>query len=93
MVKDGVEISENATRINGNKYIYFIILLCLLTYFNNLGLAVSRALGDHFVKENNMGMSSVPHVSECYELTEEDTLLVVASDGVSNITKVVDSVY
>ena len=45
---------------------------------------MSRALGDHFVKENNMGMSGVPFVSECYTLTDEDTILVVASDGVRN---------
>jgi hypothetical protein len=45
-------------------------------------LAVSRALGDHFMKENQLGLISEPYVSDLIELTDEDTMLIVASDGV-----------
>jgi len=43
---------------------------------------VSRALGDHFVKQNGLGLSGKPFVSERIKLTDEDTFMVVASDGV-----------
>ena len=46
------------------------------------GLAVARALGDHFVKQRNMGMSGEPFVSEPYKIEAEDHMLIVASDGV-----------
>ena len=46
------------------------------------GLAVSRALGDHFVKEH-YPVTAEPFVSDAYKLGESDDKLVVASDGVS----------
>jgi serine/threonine protein phosphatase PrpC len=41
-------------------------------------LTVSRALGDHFLK--NQGVISEPSV-EAHEITPEDLFLVIASDG------------
>lgn len=45
------------------------------------GLAVSRALGDHFIKDNFAGVTAEPFLSKVYELNDSDSLLVVASDG------------
>lgn len=45
------------------------------------GLAVTRALGDHFAKENGSGMIAEPHVSPVYKLQPEDKYLLLASDG------------
>ena len=47
------------------------------------GLAVSRALGDHFIKQNFSGVTAEPYVSSAYALQESDSILIVASDGVS----------
>lgn len=47
------------------------------------GLAVTRALGDHFAKENGSGMIAEPHISAVYKLQPEDEYLLLASDGVS----------
>eukprot|EP00005_Dracoamoeba_jomungandri_P002833 CAMPEP_0174252486 /NCGR_PEP_ID=MMETSP0439-20130205/1935_1 /TAXON_ID=0 /ORGANISM="Stereomyxa ramosa, Strain Chinc5" /LENGTH=872 /DNA_ID=CAMNT_0015333029 /DNA_START=89 /DNA_END=2707 /DNA_ORIENTATION=+ len=49
------------------------------------GLAVSRALGDHFVKTTKLGMSSDPYISELIELDDDDTILIVASDGLWDV--------
>ena len=49
------------------------------------GLAVSRALGDHFLKLEGSGLIGVPAVSPVYELTDQDTHLVVASDGLWDV--------
>eukprot|EP01105_Mastigella_eilhardi_P017624 TRINITY_DN4056_c0_g1_i2.p1 TRINITY_DN4056_c0_g1~~TRINITY_DN4056_c0_g1_i2.p1 ORF type:complete len:497 (-),score=101.20 TRINITY_DN4056_c0_g1_i2:51-1541(-) len=46
------------------------------------GVAVSRALGIHFIKENSLGVISSPFVSPVYTLTTADTALLVCSDGV-----------
>eukprot|EP01094_Clydonella_sp_ATCC50884_P027429 TRINITY_DN786_c0_g1_i2.p1 TRINITY_DN786_c0_g1~~TRINITY_DN786_c0_g1_i2.p1 ORF type:complete len:406 (-),score=150.89 TRINITY_DN786_c0_g1_i2:602-1660(-) len=46
------------------------------------GLAVARALGDHFVKQRKMGMSGEPYVSEAIRIEKEDHMAIVASDGV-----------
>lgn len=48
------------------------------------GIAITRALGDHFAKDNESGMIAVPHISEAIKLSPEDTHLVLASDGVSH---------
>jgi serine/threonine protein phosphatase PrpC len=51
------------------------------------GMAVSRALGDHYLK-NPMddgeagGMSGVPYISPVIELNETDSGVILASDGV-----------
>lgn len=47
------------------------------------GLAVSRAFGDHFIKNENLGVISEPYVSECIKLEPEDDILIIASDGVN----------
>ncbi len=49
------------------------------------GLAVSRALGDHFLKIEGSGLSGTPHVSAAIEVTGEVTHLVVASDGLWDV--------
>ena len=47
------------------------------------GLAVCRALGDHFVKQTSGGLTPEPFVSDAVQLNESDSKLIVASDGVS----------
>jgi len=46
------------------------------------GIAITRALGDHFAKDSDSGMIAVPYISEPIELTPDHTHLIVASDGV-----------
>lgn len=91
----GVELSAGATRINGTSPCYaarlrlysmksianMLMALTFLIFFLT-GLAVSRALGDHFMKENGLGLISEPYVCQPIELTDEDSMLIVASDGV-----------
>ncbi len=48
------------------------------------GLAVSRALGDHFLKQEKVGLIGEPYVSPSFQLGEEDTIVILASDGVTN---------
>ena len=45
-------------------------------------MAVSRSLGDHFAKDNETGLIAVPYICPLIELTETDTTLILASDGV-----------
>lgn len=45
-------------------------------------MAVSRALGDHFVKISNMGLSGEPFVSQPIKLEPSDEMVILASDGV-----------
>jgi len=49
------------------------------------GLAVSRALGDHFLKSENTGLISEPFVSEVFSLGTEDTFVVLASDALWDV--------
>eukprot|EP01119_Soliformovum_irregulare_P019921 TRINITY_DN639_c0_g1_i1.p1 TRINITY_DN639_c0_g1~~TRINITY_DN639_c0_g1_i1.p1 ORF type:complete len:845 (-),score=262.54 TRINITY_DN639_c0_g1_i1:37-2571(-) len=49
------------------------------------GLAVSRALGDHFVKNEHLGLISEPHISPAIRLEPTDTHLIVASDGLWDV--------
>jgi serine/threonine protein phosphatase PrpC len=49
------------------------------------GLSVTRAIGDHFVKEVVPGFTAEPFVSPAYQLTEDDTHVVVASDGLWDV--------
>jgi protein phosphatase len=46
------------------------------------GLAVSRALGDHFLKQEKLGIIAEPFVSPAYKLADGPSILIVASDGV-----------
>lgn len=49
------------------------------------GLAVSRALGDHFLKNENLGVIAVPYVSEAIQLEKNDSMLILASDGLWDV--------
>eukprot|EP01118_Nematostelium_gracile_P000374 TRINITY_DN10399_c0_g1_i1.p1 TRINITY_DN10399_c0_g1~~TRINITY_DN10399_c0_g1_i1.p1 ORF type:complete len:217 (-),score=53.30 TRINITY_DN10399_c0_g1_i1:29-625(-) len=49
------------------------------------GLSVSRAMGDHFLKTEKVGVISRPYISDCIEVTEEDSLIVLASDGLWDV--------
>ncbi|KYQ90939.1 protein phosphatase 2C [Tieghemostelium lacteum] len=49
------------------------------------GLMVSRALGDHFIKHNNCGLTSEPYISPPINLTPFHTHLIVASDGLWDV--------
>jgi len=49
------------------------------------GLNVTRAFGDFCAKENNSGIISEPEVSELFELTEKDTHIILASDGLWDV--------
>ena len=49
------------------------------------GMAVSRAWGDHFMKEQESGLVGDPYVSDVIELQHEDSVLVVASDGLWDV--------
>ena len=49
------------------------------------GLAVSRALGDHFPKSVECGIVATPDVSQPIALTSNHALLIVASDGVWDV--------
>jgi len=49
------------------------------------GLAVTRAFGDHFVKEVKCGVICQPYTSEMIELDKKDTRVIVASDGLWDV--------
>jgi serine/threonine protein phosphatase PrpC/uncharacterized protein YqgV (UPF0045/DUF77 family) len=49
------------------------------------GLAVSRALGDHFPKEMNCGLIAEPYVSPAIKLNKNDSHLIIASDGLWDV--------
>lgn len=46
---------------------------------------MSRALGDHFLKHEKLGVTGVPQVYPPIKLEPTDTMLIVASDGVSHL--------
>jgi hypothetical protein len=43
---------------------------------------VSRALGDHFAKQEKSGVIGIPSVSGPIKIQDPNTALIVASDGV-----------
>eukprot|EP01122_Echinamoeba_exundans_P010408 TRINITY_DN3894_c0_g1_i1.p1 TRINITY_DN3894_c0_g1~~TRINITY_DN3894_c0_g1_i1.p1 ORF type:complete len:842 (+),score=292.02 TRINITY_DN3894_c0_g1_i1:137-2662(+) len=49
------------------------------------GLAVSRALGDHFPKSVECGIVAEPYVSPAFKLESTHSHLIVASDGVWDV--------
>jgi len=49
------------------------------------GLSVTRAFGDHFVKDMSMGLISQPSISTLYELGPEHSRVILASDGIWDI--------
>jgi protein phosphatase len=51
------------------------------------GLNVTRAFGDYCPKLNGSGITSEPYISEVFELTDKDTHVVIASDGLWDVIK------
>lgn len=49
------------------------------------GLAVSRALGDHFPKSTDCGIIGRPSVSRVYRLSDHDSHVILASDGLWDV--------
>mmetsp|Transcript_35892 Transcript_35892/g.56108 ORF Transcript_35892/g.56108 Transcript_35892/m.56108 type:complete len:165 (+) Transcript_35892:1434-1928(+) len=49
------------------------------------GLSVSRALGDHFVKDSDLGVVNTPYICDPIKLGPDDNLLIVASDGLWDV--------
>eukprot|EP00727_Mastigamoeba_balamuthi_P005938 m51a1_g1964 putative protein phosphatase 2c (449) ;mRNA; r:1076487-1078023 len=49
------------------------------------GIAVSRALGNSFVKEQKLGITATPFISPCYKLSDADSFVVLASDGLWDV--------
>jgi len=49
------------------------------------GVAVARALGTHFIKDEKLGIVSTPSVSTVYKLQPDDHFLVIASDGLWDV--------
>jgi len=51
------------------------------------GLAVSRALGDHFTKNEKVGIIARPYVSQAIQLKDdEEAFVILASDGLWDVT-------
>jgi serine/threonine protein phosphatase PrpC len=51
------------------------------------GLAVSRALGDHFPKEAKCGLIAEPYVNETIKIEPTDSHIIIASDGVTLLSQ------
>jgi serine/threonine protein phosphatase PrpC len=51
--------------------------------YEPLGLALTRTLGDGFLKQIGTGVISEPYVSAPIPLKDTDSFFVLASDGVS----------
>jgi len=49
------------------------------------GVAVARALGVHFIKDEKLGIVSTPSVSTAYKLQPDDHFLIIASDGLWDV--------
>jgi len=49
------------------------------------GLAVSRALGDHFLKQEKVGLVADPYVSPSIKLEPSDSIAIIASDGLWDV--------
>jgi len=49
------------------------------------GLSVTRAFGDHFMKDMSMGLVSQPYISILYELGPQHSRVILASDGLWDI--------
>jgi hypothetical protein len=96
MRQAGMQLHEGQSRINGKPILLIIVVffimrmpiysLRLFEYEKKQGLAVSRALGDHFIKDNFPGFTGEPFISEPINLMDTDDKIVLASDGVSRET-------
>eukprot|EP00027_Filamoeba_sp_ATCC50430_P000785 CAMPEP_0168550678 /NCGR_PEP_ID=MMETSP0413-20121227/5770_1 /TAXON_ID=136452 /ORGANISM="Filamoeba nolandi, Strain NC-AS-23-1" /LENGTH=483 /DNA_ID=CAMNT_0008581159 /DNA_START=234 /DNA_END=1685 /DNA_ORIENTATION=+ len=49
------------------------------------GMAICRSLGDHFLKTTSPAFTADPHVSPVYTLTEADSSVILASDGLWDV--------
>eukprot|EP01087_Luapelamoeba_hula_P000686 TRINITY_DN1050_c0_g2_i1.p1 TRINITY_DN1050_c0_g2~~TRINITY_DN1050_c0_g2_i1.p1 ORF type:complete len:804 (-),score=142.72 TRINITY_DN1050_c0_g2_i1:58-2469(-) len=49
------------------------------------GIAITRALGDHYAKDNNSGMIAAPYISPAVKISGKQTHLIVASDGLWDV--------
>lgn len=49
------------------------------------GLAVSRALGDHFPKSVECGLIAEPDVSKVIKITKKHKMIIIASDGLWDV--------
>lgn len=49
------------------------------------GVAVARALGTHFIKDERLGIVATPSVSPAYRLQPDDHFVVIASDGLWDV--------
>jgi len=51
------------------------------------GVAVARALGVHFIKDEKLGIVSTPSISSVLKLQPDDHFIVIASDGLWDIVR------
>jgi protein phosphatase len=57
------------------------------------GLNLARALGDCFLKDEDLGLSAEPSVSQVYEVSpEQGALILVASDGLWDVLSIEEAV-
>eukprot|EP01114_Cavostelium_apophysatum_P020996 TRINITY_DN7195_c0_g1_i1.p1 TRINITY_DN7195_c0_g1~~TRINITY_DN7195_c0_g1_i1.p1 ORF type:complete len:454 (-),score=132.71 TRINITY_DN7195_c0_g1_i1:62-1396(-) len=49
------------------------------------GLALCRTLGDSFLKKEKTGVISEPFISDCIELDDKESTLIIASDGLWDV--------
>ncbi len=56
------------------------------------GLNLARALGDRFLKDEDLGLSAEPHVSDVIALGgDQEALIVIASDGLWDVMSAEDA--
>lgn len=56
------------------------------------GLNLARALGDRFLKDEDLGLSAEPHVSDVITLgDDQEALIVIASDGLWDVISADDA--
>eukprot|EP00005_Dracoamoeba_jomungandri_P007285 CAMPEP_0174264140 /NCGR_PEP_ID=MMETSP0439-20130205/21466_1 /TAXON_ID=0 /ORGANISM="Stereomyxa ramosa, Strain Chinc5" /LENGTH=668 /DNA_ID=CAMNT_0015349875 /DNA_START=1 /DNA_END=2007 /DNA_ORIENTATION=- len=50
-----------------------------------VGIGVTRVLGDHFAKDSSSGMIAAPFTTSIFQITEEHTHIIIASDGLWDV--------
>jgi serine/threonine protein phosphatase PrpC len=62
------------------------------TTYRLYGLNLARALGDRFLKDEDLGLSAEPHVSDAITLGgDQEALIVIASDGLWDVMSADDA--
>ena len=57
------------------------------------GLNIARSLGDRFLKDEDLGLSAEPYVSDIVTLRgDQEALIVIASDGLWDVMSVEDAI-